>query len=264
VSDRAEPDPADEYPPEGIEEPEAEAAVEDAAWAALVALLGAAAAAVIVEGLVNLDLWPIGAWDPSDILARAGEVYADQFYALWPDADGEAPEVPTPSADDSGRRARQWIARRENLLTRVGDEVFVQVQSLVLTALRTGMSERALAGYVADILNPDTTVVDWQARAQRIARTEVHTAEQAGQAALIDQLVTSGAIDPPRFAWVNAGDNRVRPRPALVGPFDHHGIEPVTWPNAFNVSGEALLFPGDPNGSPGNVINCRCARIRIG
>jgi hypothetical protein len=27
----------------------------------------------------------------------------------------------------------------------------------------------------------------------------------------------------------------------------------------FIVSGEELMYPGDPSGSAGNVINCRCA-----
>ena len=26
----------------------------------------------------------------------------------------------------------------------------------------------------------------------------------------------------------------------------------------FEVGGEALMWPGDLNGSPGNIINCRC------
>ena len=32
---------------------------------------------------------------------------------------------------------------------------------------------------------------------------------------------------------------------------------PIDMP--FNVGGEALMFPGDPNGSAENVINCRCS-----
>jgi hypothetical protein len=28
---------------------------------------------------------------------------------------------------------------------------------------------------------------------------------------------------------------------------------------AFEVGGEMLMYPGDPAGSAGNVINCRCA-----
>lgn len=264
MSDRADVPPEEEPPPEGIEEPEAYAAAEEAAWAALVALLGAAAAAVIVDGLVNLALWPLDAWDPADILAIAGRVYAREFAHLRPDDQGEgAREIPL-SADDAERYALYWVAERENLLARADDEVFRQVQAKVAQALREGMPERELAAYLRGILNPDTTEVDWRSRARRIARTEVHGAEQAGQDALIDSLVRSGSIPAPRFGWLNAGDTRVRPLPQLVGPFDHHDIAPVTWPDSFQVSGEPLKYPGDPTGSPGNVINCRCTKIRIG
>ena len=31
----------------------------------------------------------------------------------------------------------------------------------------------------------------------------------------------------------------------------------------FNVGGEMLLHPGDPNGSPGNIVNCLCAMVPI-
>ena len=34
---------------------------------------------------------------------------------------------------------------------------------------------------------------------------------------------------------------------------------PIALDAAFIVDGEALQYPGDPNGSSGNVINCLCA-----
>lgn len=264
MSDRADVPPGEEPPPEGIEEPEELAAAEEEAWAALVALLGAAAAAVIVEGLVNLDLWPFDAWDPAGILRVTGRVYAREFAELRPDADGEGGRRLPLSADDAERYALRWVDERENVLARVDDTVFREIQARVARALVEGMSERELTAYVRSLLDPQGSELDWRSRAQRIARTEVHSAEQAGQDALIDSLVRSGSIPAPRFAWLNAGDNRVRPLPRPVGPFDHHDIAPVTWPEPFQVSGEALRYPGDPTGSPGNIINCRCTKIRIG
>lgn len=244
MSDAAEQQP----PPEGIEDPAAAEEVEAAAWGALVALLGAAAAAIIVEGIVDLSLWPDDAWEPGAILTAIGEVYAEQFEGI--------------SADDAGQRALEWIAERENQLVRTGDAVFDQVRSRVDQALRDGVPERETAAQIAAILNPDTTELDWRARAQRIARTETHTSEQAGQDAFIDELVRSGAIEPPRFAWLWTPDERTRPG-IWGGPWDHHDIEPVSWPEPFVVSGEQLRFPGDPTGSPGNVIMCRCTKVRI-
>lgn len=57
--------------------------------------------------------------------------------------------------------------------------------------------------------------------------------------------------------WVTRGDSKVRSAHIAadgqqVGPTEH-----------FVVGGELLLMPKDPAGSPGNVINCRCAAIDV-
>ena len=38
----------------------------------------------------------------------------------------------------------------------------------------------------------------------------------------------------------------------------HRGVESVPLDDPFIVDGEELQVPGDPAGSAGNVINCRC------
>lgn len=59
--------------------------------------------------------------------------------------------------------------------------------------------------------------------------------------------------------WICRLDNRVRRRGAKT-PWDHflpHGqTVPLELP--FNVSGEALMYPGDPTASRGNIEGCRC------
>jgi hypothetical protein len=53
-------------------------------------------------------------------------------------------------------------------------------------------------------------------------------------------------------SWVDAGDDRVRD--------GHHSdeVDDVGLNDPFIVNGEALMCPGDPAGSDGNTINCRC------
>ena len=52
--------------------------------------------------------------------------------------------------------------------------------------------------------------------------------------------------------WNTQGDDRVRDGHART-----QGQEaPIDEP--FYVNGEKLMFPGDPKGSAGNIINCRC------
>lgn len=52
--------------------------------------------------------------------------------------------------------------------------------------------------------------------------------------------------------WVAVGDNRTRHAHNVANG------QTVEIDKPFIVGGEELMFPGDPNGSPGNIINCRC------
>jgi len=89
--------------------------------------------------------------------------------------------------------------------------------------------------------------------AARIARTETHSA------------ATYGAIETARQAeeeigiklvkeWVPTVDGRTRPEHAAMA-----SAQPIPLDEQFDVGGEMLDRPGDPSGSPENVINCRCA-----
>lgn len=87
-------------------------------------------------------------------------------------------------------------------------------------------------------------------RAMVIARTEVHGAAQAASQHTAELLgITLKKV------WVSAEDERVRA--------DHREAngQIQDLDETFNVGGESLRFPGDPNGSPSNVINCRCVQV---
>jgi hypothetical protein len=88
-----------------------------------------------------------------------------------------------------------------------------------------------------------------KARAERIARTETTRAINAG-------ILLAAAAVPyeVRKEWITAEDERVRNR-----PFSHVSLHGRSLPIelAFN-NGENIRFPGDPNASASNVINCRC------
>lgn len=57
--------------------------------------------------------------------------------------------------------------------------------------------------------------------------------------------------------WVTVGDDRVRPAHAVADG----QIVPTTL--KYKVGGELLSYPGDPTGSPENIINCRCSSLTI-
>jgi SPP1 gp7 family putative phage head morphogenesis protein len=84
-------------------------------------------------------------------------------------------------------------------------------------------------------------------QAERIARTE--TTAAANYAAVQSGSV-SGFVMEKR--WISALDKRTR------DPHASTNGQRVGEKEMFIVGGENLLYPGDPNGSAGNVINCRC------
>jgi hypothetical protein len=87
-------------------------------------------------------------------------------------------------------------------------------------------------------------------QALRIARTE--TTAAAGFAA-IQRAKQSNLILEKE--WIAVIDDRTR-----IRPFDHLDMngQKVDLDKPFFVGGQELQYPGDNNGSAGNVINCRC------
>jgi len=93
----------------------------------------------------------------------------------------------------------------------------------------------------------------YKPQALRIARTETTTATN---------YATTMAAHNSEYVlektWISAHDNRTRRPPK--SHFDHLDMngQKVDEYGKFFVGGEELDFPGDPNGSAGNTINCRC------
>jgi len=120
-----------------------------------------------------------------------------------------------------------------------------QLQAIV----RRGIAEGETLNAIRDRIRATTPIISG-VRAATIARTETHSAAQFGH------LQAAVATDLPLVKeWISAQDDRTR-----EDPFDHLGSDGQTVGIAlpFDISGDRLMQPGDPNGSPGNVINCRC------
>ena len=81
-----------------------------------------------------------------------------------------------------------------------------------------------------------------------IARTEVVGASNVGA---LEGAKSLG--QPMQKIWIATRDNRTRDAHAAA-----EGLT-VELSDRFDVGGELLDCPGDPSGSPENVINCRCA-----
>jgi uncharacterized protein with gpF-like domain len=85
------------------------------------------------------------------------------------------------------------------------------------------------------------------ARSEIIARTEIVSASNLGS--ISSARATGLTLNK---VWLATRDNRTRDDHAAAD------MQKVGINEMFNVGGENLEFPGDPFGSPGNVINCRC------
>lgn len=101
-------------------------------------------------------------------------------------------------------------------------------------------------------------------RAQTIARTEALTAYSIGQAAMAQNA--NEVIPGLKKMWVNTGDDRVRGNPGGLYPdseFDHWHVQNDKPRDIDEPFSNGLMFPREPGGDAGNVINCRCSLITL-
>jgi hypothetical protein len=95
-------------------------------------------------------------------------------------------------------------------------------------------------------------------RAIIIARTESTRALNAGNYAYFQQLIDRSEIraEQVRRNWIYTKDNRVREEHVAIPGLNKEG---VALNEAFKTPLGPLMFPGDPNGTAANTINCRCS-----
>jgi uncharacterized protein with gpF-like domain len=123
---------------------------------------------------------------------------------------------------------------------------YKDIESIARAAVKEGIEQGWGMEKIAKRIVADQADMDlW--KALRIARTETVRASNEG--------VMIGASELPgnkEKIWISTFDQRTRE--------DHMAADGqrVGYHDKFNVGGELLEFPGDPNGSPENTINCRC------
>ncbi len=142
-------------------------------------------------------------------------------------------------------RALDEFARRQaaRKITDIAHGLRKLIRSIIDEGLQNDISPDDVAAQIEEAIIEDLG----PARAARIARTEAHAAAEFGKFAAAQ---ASGL--PYEKEWLSTEDERVRADHAAA-----HG-QRVPLEDAFFVGGEALLYPGDPQGSAKQVINCRC------
>lgn len=148
---------------------------------------------------------------------------------------------------------RQEIIRKR--ITGVEETTRYYIVRAIGKAFLEGLTNEETAAAILEIIPAIS-----KARARTIARTETHGAANYGT------NVASKKLDlPMKREWLSGQDKRTRTT-ENGDLFDHVGANgQIVGPDdPFQIAKldggtEALMFPGDPNGSAGNVINCRCS-----
>jgi len=152
--------------------------------------------------------------------------------------------------------AMKYLAR-EVVRERIGGVVMTTRQNII-RAIARGFIEGLGQNDIADMIMEQAPQVA-EYRAKTIARTEVHGASNYGalQAAKRAGVAT-------KKEWLSAQDLRTRSIEA-GDDWDHLTYdgttvgmdEPFVFTSAKGQS-DSIMYPGDPSGAAGNVINCRC------
>lgn len=146
--------------------------------------------------------------------------------------------------------ARWLVNNAGTRITSVREELIDYLINYIADGMRDGKDIRAISRELQKhILSRG--FYRWQI--ERIVRTETTAAANQGA---IQAGESSNIIWEKE--WISSRDGRTRRRPDDA--FDHYDIDGMRVPKGekFKFQGDALDYPGDPKGQPGNVINCRC------
>lgn len=138
---------------------------------------------------------------------------------------------------------KKWTAKR---VTSISTTTRNKLSRIIDKGTREGLGERELGGLIEERIGGDFGA----RRARTIARTETHAASQDAQFEVAQDSGLSFVKE-----WVAVTDDRTREDHAEANG------QQVAMHETFKVGDDELLYPGDPSGSPEEVINCRCVCV---
>ncbi|MDR2100807.1 MAG: phage head morphogenesis protein [Campylobacteraceae bacterium] len=169
---------------------------------------------------------------------------------------------------ESSQNIRQILSRRKDDrfimgivefikiygVTKVTEITFTTVKN-IKDAISKGIKEGLGIAETAREIRKNAPEIS-KIRSNTIARTEIHQASNTANMQLTKELANELGIEMVK-EWVGSHDERVRDTHAEADR------QTVGLNENFIVGGEELAYPGDPNGSAENVINCRCAVVSV-
>jgi hypothetical protein len=147
-------------------------------------------------------------------------------------------------------KALEFQESRADGLASVGQTARSQIN----TALVNGFEEgKSIADITDDIRGVFNNLSKFEAK--RIAMTETTSAFGFAR----DEAMKQAGVQYK--SWLSSHGPNVRE--AHADAEDRYEESPIPVDEPFMVDGEELMYPGDPDGSAGNVINCQCVSLAV-
>ena len=191
-----------------------------------------------------------------DIKEENGKLIAINETFFWPAAQTGAETLYAEIAAGvtklpdykNSKTIKNAIRNQTAKITSVNETTRAAIQSTLEEAIENGSSYKDVITSLKDKFNMRLN------SAKITAATQITAATEAGRNAGMESAGIA------KKAWGTAGDSGVRDIHAQAAVDYRSGI-PIDQP--FIVNGEALMYPGDPAGSAGNIIGCRCYTVPI-
>lgn len=190
----------------------------------------------------------VGFWTSQvdvEIVPAVGGVLGDAWRRVT--AVGDPPTDPFVST---------YLNEVGNRMRHVPDEVYALITAEIERGITEGRSLDRVQADVRTILTASGTD-RWPNRAWTVARTETIGAVNAGIFRSAQLEADQRGDVAPFKQWISTDDKRTRPSHVEADQQRTLLSEP------FRVGGAPLLFPGDPRGPAGEVINCRCSMLPV-
>jgi len=139
---------------------------------------------------------------------------------------------------------QQWIARHAaESITTIQATNLDDVKLIIARGMSENLSSVQIAKEIRKFYDDQSAY-----KAMRVARTETATAAGYGQ----HEAARQSGVAKYKF-WISSRDERTRDEHLAMDSDSHFQGVPLDEPYP-----NGMMYPGDPSGGPGNVINCRC------
>jgi hypothetical protein len=151
-----------------------------------------------------------------------------------------------------GRQLQALSDYRADLITGVTQDVKSAVTETVRRSMLGGKMLSDVESELGSVVRDRGRFGSLGQRMKTIVRTEYKRALEMGNHAAMQTAAEH--VPGLKRQWLSARGHATPPRPAHAAASGQEvGVD-----EPFIVGGEKLMYPGDPAGSPGNTINCRC------